>query len=53
LKKWGVWVLLVGIAGILFSGCTLFWEKGTLVRCPKCSTAFIIDDIPDQIQTRP
>jgi hypothetical protein len=44
LKRMATLIIIVGIWGVLASGCTWAWSRDTIVRCPKCSTAFTIED---------
>jgi len=37
-------ISIVGVWAVLTSGCTWAWSKDTIVRCPKCSTAFAVED---------
>jgi len=44
MRKLATLILIVGIWALLASGCTWAWSKDTIVRCPKCSTVFSVDD---------
>jgi hypothetical protein len=44
MKKWAAWMFILGIGAVLASGCTWAWSKDTIVRCPKCSTTFAVED---------
>ncbi|MCX5919438.1 MAG: hypothetical protein NTX30_22535 [Deltaproteobacteria bacterium] len=44
MRKLAALILIVGIWAGLASGCTWAWSKETIVRCPKCSTVFAVDD---------
>jgi len=44
MRKLAALILIVGIWAGLASGCTWAWSKETIVRCPKCSTVFSVND---------
>ena len=44
MKKVATLILIAGIWAVLGSGCTLAFSKDTIVRCPKCSTTFTVED---------
>jgi hypothetical protein len=44
MRKLPILVLIVGIWAVLASGCTWAFSKDIVVRCPKCSTAFTVED---------
>jgi len=44
LRRMATLIIIIGIWGVLASGCTWAWSRDTIVRCPKCSTAFTIED---------
>jgi hypothetical protein len=44
LPRMATLIIIMGIWGVLSSGCTWVWSRDTMVRCPKCSTAFTIED---------
>ena len=44
MKKLAAWIFILGAWAVLASGCTWAWSKDTIVRCPKCSTAFTVED---------
>ena len=44
MKRLASFLLIVGIWAVLASGCTWAWSKDTIVRCPKCSTVFSVDE---------
>jgi hypothetical protein len=44
MKRLASFLLIVGIWAVLASGCTWAWSKDTIVRCPKCSTVFSVED---------
>jgi len=50
MKKLATLVLLVGIWAVLASGCSWAWSKDTIVRCPKCSTTFTVEDTDIRFQ---
>jgi len=43
LRRMATLIAIIGIWGVLASGCTWAWSRDTIVRCPKCSTAFTIE----------
>ena len=36
--------LLIALTGLLCVGCGEFAQRDTTVRCPKCATAFTIEE---------
>jgi hypothetical protein len=44
MRKVAAFLLIVGVWAVLASGCTWSWSKDTIVRCPKCSTVFAVED---------
>lgn len=43
-RKLAALFLIIGIWAGFSPGCAWSWSKETLVRCPKCSTTFTIDE---------
>jgi hypothetical protein len=43
-RKPAILILIAGLWAILASGCTWAFSKDTVVRCPKCTTAFTVED---------
>jgi len=44
MRKLATLISIIGIWAVMASGCTWAWSKDTIVRCPKCSTAFTVED---------
>jgi hypothetical protein len=43
-KRLAILILIAGLWAVLASGCTWAFSKDTIVRCPKCSTTFTVED---------
>ncbi|NWF57686.1 MAG: hypothetical protein HXY45_23135 [Syntrophaceae bacterium] len=43
-KKSAILILMAGLWAMLASGCTWAFSRDTIVRCPKCSTTFAVED---------
>ncbi len=50
MKKLATLVLILGIWAVLASGCSWAWSKDIVVRCPKCSTTFTVEDADIRLQ---
>jgi len=44
MRKLVTLILIAAIWALLASGCTWAFSKETIVRCPKCSATFSVDD---------
>ncbi len=44
MRKLATFLLILGIWAVLASGCTWAFSKDTIVRCPKCSATFSVDE---------
>ena len=50
MRKLAALIFIVGVWAVLSSGCTWAWSKETIVRCPKCSTVFSVDNADIRLQ---